>query len=117
MEDIVRNKIEGKMKAISEVLDVEFLLVKDESTQRIEPNFDVNAMLSKFVALMVYCGFSVPSTIAPAYNRVNADIDYWKRHFDEVRLIAASSPTEDHAKEPEKTSETEDTPPAPGAQA
>ena len=37
--------------------------------------------MSKILALMVYSGITVPSTFAPGYNRVHADVEFWKQFF------------------------------------
>ena len=43
----------------------------------------MNSMVSKFAALLVYAGHTVPpSVFLPPYNRVHADIEYWKKKFE-----------------------------------
>lgn len=46
-----------------------------------KPAFDINGAISKLVALSVYCGMNVPNSFAPSYNRVHADVEYWKKRF------------------------------------
>ena len=67
---------------------VQFL---DGDDMKVNPAFDVNAMVSKFVGLMVYGGVDVPSAFAPSYMRVHADVDFWKRHFEELKNKAEES--------------------------
>ena len=68
---------------ISQMLDVDVKVDAGEEGQRGEPAFDVNSMVSKFAALLVYAGHTVPpSVFLPPYNRVHADIEYWKKKFE-----------------------------------
>lgn len=69
-------------EGISKLLDVEIVFLNTEENQnRLVPAFDVNAVISKFIALCVYRSMNVPSTFAPPYNRVHADVEYWKNKF------------------------------------
>lgn len=67
---------------LSQILDVEIKFEPDPSNdQKVSPVIDVASVLSKFMALMVYVGWSVPVNCMPPYNRVHADIEYWKKSF------------------------------------
>ena len=48
---------------------------------KVQPAFDINGVISKIVALSVYCGMNTPNSFGPSYNRVHADIEYWKKIF------------------------------------
>ena len=48
---------------------------------KVKPAFDLNGAISKIVALSVYCGMNVPNDFGPSYNRVHADVEYWKQRF------------------------------------
>lgn len=63
----------------------------EEDQGRVVPIYDVNAILSKIVALMVFSGHPFPATFAPSYNRVHADIEWWKQEMAQLEA------------EPEKT--------------
>lgn len=69
---------------ISQMLDVEIKVGPPVTEgERVEPAFDVNAMVSKFLALLVYSNQNVPvGAFMPPYNRVHADIEYWKQKFE-----------------------------------
>lgn len=69
--------------------------------QKASPVIDVAAMLSKMIALMVYNGWNVPAHCNPSYTRVHADVEYWKRQFEQQ--VAAETP---------KTEEAPSAPPA-----
>ena len=72
---------------VSEALDVP-VKFSDGSDMKVNPAFDVNAMISKFVGLLVFAGVDVPSAFAPSYMRVHADVDFWKRHFEALEVEA-----------------------------
>ena len=65
------------------MLDVEIKLRLGNEGEKVDPSFDVNAMISKFLALLVYSNQNVPvGAFMPAYNRVHADIEYWKQKYE-----------------------------------
>ena len=78
------SEIESKFTVIFEAMDVPVLLVNGDNN-KLQRTFNMNAVLSKFVALMVYSGLEVSTNISPSYTRINADIDYWKRNFEEKK--------------------------------
>lgn len=78
-------QIKTILMKISDELGVEVKFAPDtEDNGKVIPAFDVNAMISKMVALFVFSGLSVPSSFAPPYNRVHADIEWWKKTFEEA---------------------------------
>lgn len=83
MKDSTEEKINDIFTKISDALDVPIGFAEDKDDQnKVIPVFDVNGFFSKLVALCVYSGFGVPSTFAPAYNRVHADIEFFKKKFE-----------------------------------
>lgn len=67
---------------VSNTLDTEVVLVADETNKTV-PNFDVNGFVSKLIALFVYAGLNVPtSSLTPPYNKIHADVEYWKKKFE-----------------------------------
>lgn len=81
---VVEERIDSVFMKISEALDVPVEFASHQETQKVKPHFDINAMVSKMTALLVYCGLNVPlSSVAPTYNRVHADVEYWKRKFED----------------------------------
>lgn len=74
-------KIHEILTKVSEALDVKVELVADGPDGKLMPYFDVNAMHSKIAALMVFVGANV-QPLCPPYNRVHADIEYWKKKFE-----------------------------------
>ena len=89
-KQVVEEKVESIFKAMSEAMDVPVELISAGAENKVKPHFDVNAILSKFTALLVYCGMNVPSSFTPAYNRVHADVDFWKRKFEEQKKPEAN---------------------------
>ena len=67
---------------LSKQLDVPVKFEQNPETQKMDPVIDVQSILSKLVALMVYVGWGVPINIMPPYNRVNADLRYWEKQFE-----------------------------------
>ena len=71
-----------RLTQLSKHLDTEITLIQDDSG-KVNPHFDVNSCISKFIALLVYAGLNVPTqAMTPPYNRVNADIRYWEKKFE-----------------------------------
>lgn len=79
----VNQEVEDIFLSVSSALksDVQFATVSEG--ERVIPLFDINGVISKLVALMVYSGMVVPSSFAPAFNRVHADIEFWKKTFEQ----------------------------------
>lgn len=86
-------KIHGILTAVSHALDVEIQLVADGPEGRLMPYFDINAMNSKLAALMVYVGANI-QPVSPPYNRVHADVEYWKRKFETIAVVETPQKTE-----------------------
>ena len=69
-----------KMLQLSKIMEVEVKFNQDkEGGEKVEPVFDASAIISKMLALFVFCGANIPSTFAPSYNRVHADVEYWSK--------------------------------------
>ena len=76
-------------KNVSDMLSVPVHMVVDAQDQNlVKPAFNPDALVSKIVALFVFCGITMPSNISPNYNSVHADIEFWKNRLSEM---AASS--------------------------
>ena len=84
----VDDKIEEIFLALSEALRTKVEFASGGEGQPIKPYFDINALISKIVALMVYSGMTVPSSFAPAFNRVHADVEFWKKEFEKNKESA-----------------------------
>lgn len=68
---------------ISKELGVPVAMVPDDSEKgKLLPRCDINCTISRYLALLVYMGLNVPNNIAPPYNRVHADIEYWRKRFE-----------------------------------
>jgi len=77
---------------ISKLLGIEIRFEPEgKDSQKISPMIDVNSILSKFMALLVYIGWGVPINIMPPYNRVHADVEYWKKQFSSEVLLPSPS--------------------------
>ena len=111
METKIADTPEVVLVKLSEAMGVAVMFQSAE-TGPVTPTIDINAIISKLVALMVYVGWSVPANISPPFNRVNADMEYWKKAF------AQDDPDKEPAKESEKEPLPEDNPdePAPEKQ-
>lgn len=78
-----RDEVIQIFAVISQMLDVEVKVSAGEEGQKVEPAFDVNSIVSKFAALLVFSGHTVPpGAFLPPYNRVHADVEYWKKKFE-----------------------------------
>ena len=96
MEKVAEEKIEKILKEMCGLMGVEITLVADaEKNNELIAHYDVNAVISKQLALFVYCGWNV-QPLGPAYNRIHADIDWWKKQF-EAEVVPAQVITESPA--------------------
>ena len=87
MEKSTEERINQLLSEVSKLFDVEVALIADpQNENKVTYHFDMNAVVSKMIALWVYCGFNVPSSFAPPYNRVHADIEFWKHKFDSLLI-------------------------------
>lgn len=96
-------EIERIFSGISELLGVEIEMRANEG-EKLKPHFNLDAIISKFLALMTYCGWNVPSAgILPSYNRVHADVEFWRKKFE---VEAAAEPAPSSSEEAEIETET-----------
>lgn len=96
MEKNAHEIIDQKLIALSDIMGVPVQFAPDESEQgKMRPVYDVNGILSKMLALFVYCGMSVAANCAPPYNRVHADIEWWKKEFATPDAPPAAEKTPD----------------------
>ncbi len=96
---------------LSRILNVDVRFEPDpNNAQKVSPIIDVSAILSKFISLMVYVGWNVPPNIMPAYTRVHADVEYWKKQFQEANVPTA--PKEEPKPAVEGAGASESLPPA-----
>ena len=90
---------------ICDLMEAEVQLVADENNEgKVTPHLDINGAISKLMALLVYCGMNVPVDFGPSYNRVHADVEYWKKRFSstaEVAPVAEEPKIEEAPKPPE----------------
>ena len=70
------------MIVVSQTLETEVKFKEPSEGQEIQPGFDVEGIISKMLALLIYSGLYVPVNFQPPYNRVHADIEYWKKRFE-----------------------------------
>jgi hypothetical protein len=90
-----QKQIDKILSTLSDLLQVPIEFRQTiEDQGRVLPAYDVNAILSKQIALFVYTGLSVPSSFAPAYNRVHADVEWWKQHFEKIEPEKAKAQVE-----------------------
>lgn len=75
------DKIQEIFSVICDITESQVRLGQLGEGEKVKPEFDINGTISKLVALTVYCGMNVPTSFAPSYNRVHADIEYWKQRF------------------------------------
>lgn len=88
-------KIEEILNGISKYLETEITLIEDpNNNNRVTPHYDMNGAVSKLIALFVYCGMNVPNSFAPPYNRVHADVEFWKKYFSNIEDEAAKKAAE-----------------------
>ena len=80
-ENSVNEQINEIFSVICDMTGSEVKLEAPVDGGKAKPAFDINGAISKIVALSVYCGMNVPASFGPAYNRVHADVEYWKQRF------------------------------------
>lgn len=78
-------KVEEIFLSVSKALKANVEFASEGEGMPVKPYFDINGIISKLTALMVYSGMTVPSNYAPAYNRVHADIEFWKKEFEQLK--------------------------------
>jgi hypothetical protein len=88
------------LTTISRALDVTVHLRPSPEQGRMAPHYDVVAILSKLLALFVYTGLHVPYAFPPAYNRVHADVDFWRRRLEGSLMTPEQEPIPVPAAEP-----------------
>lgn len=79
----VDDRIQEIFSVICDITGSDIKLEAAADGGKAKPAFDINGAISKIVALSVYCGMNVPASFGPAYNRVHADVEYWKKRFQE----------------------------------
>lgn len=85
MAKSIEEIIQDKLVSISDALEVPVNFVAEEgSSNQVKPAFNPDDMISKFVALFVYAGVNMPSTMLPGYNRVHADVEFWIAKLKEL---------------------------------
>ena len=92
MEESTRLKVEEILFKVSDALGVKIELKDEEEGKRLSPVFDSQAIVSKFMALMVYCGWNTPVFFAPPYNRVHADVEWWKSQLEKKSDATPETP-------------------------
>lgn len=86
-------KIHGILTAVCHALHVPIELVADGPEGRLMPYFDINGINSKITALMVYVGANI-QPVSPPYNRVHADVEFWKKIFETVAVVDQTEKTD-----------------------
>lgn len=88
--DPVQEKIDNILNSLSDLMGIEVKFSPNNEDQgKVNPVYDINGILSKMIALFVFSGLNVPTTFPPPYNRVHADIEWWKKEM--LQLPAAPS--------------------------
>ena len=104
MEKSTDQIVQDKLTAISDALEVPVQFAANEADANVvRPAYNPDAIISKLLALLVFSGISVPSTFAPGYNRVHADIEFWKKYMAKIikpALSEASASVEEKPAEP-----------------
>lgn len=83
MEKLTEQKVDKIFTEMHALMGEEVILVADpEQENKLIAHYDINAVVSKFIGLLVYSGLNVPTQVfTPPYNRVHADVEYWKNKF------------------------------------
>lgn len=78
------------LKSLSELMGVPInYRPLQEDQGKVVPEYDINSIISKMLAFFVYNGLNVPINFAPAYNRVHADVEWWKRYMEDPKAEEA----------------------------
>lgn len=83
MEDRTSEEIRSILTTLSELTGTE-VKFEEGDQGRLQPIFDFNAIISKLFAVMVFCGITMNVSGLPPYNRVHADVEWWKSRFKEL---------------------------------
>ena len=102
MEKSIEQIISEKLVVISEALEVEVKFSADEKDEnRVAPAFNMSAMASKWLALLVYSGINIQTNLlSPAYNCVHADVEFWKKYMEDKKKESESDPESASVPEP-----------------
>lgn len=93
-----KEKVDSILKNLSDLMGIPIQFHQTSEDQGIViPAYDVNAIISKMIALFVFSGLNVPSSFAPPYNRVHADIEWWKQQMESI----SKQPAQTEAQPPE----------------
>ena len=85
MNEKAKTRIDEILHSISDLLGVPVdYHPLQEDQGRVIPSYNVNAIISKFIALMVFNGLTVPTSFPPTYNCVHADIEWWKQQVEKL---------------------------------
>lgn len=118
MQTTEKKSAEVIFMGISEMLGVD-IRFQNTPTGPVSPLIDINNVISKLTALMVYVGWSVPSNISPPFSRVHADVEYWKKVFNQddkdkpetsAPVEAPTEPPTEQPAEPETTEQPTEQP-------
>lgn len=82
-QEDIRNEILIKLSDLVGA-EVTFHPVQEDEG-RVIPAFNVDAIVSKTIAFLVFCGINIPpASMLPPYNRVHADVEWWKKRIAEM---------------------------------
>ena len=85
--------IDEKLRTLSDAMEVEIKYCQEKDSEgKVLPAYDVNSIISKMIALLVYSGLHVPSSFSPSYNSVHAGVEYWKRRREEHEKATEPKP-------------------------
>lgn len=105
----VEQTVQDILTQVSDALQVPVNFAASEADANVvRPTYNPDAMVSKLLALLVYSGISVPSTFAPAYNRVHADIEFWKNYMvEQAKTLEIPPPAQPQGDQGNGTSESQ----------
>lgn len=99
---IPQEKIDQVMTELSNIMGVKIEFAADPEDQgRALPVYNIDAVVSKMLAFFVFTGLTVPSSFAPPYNRVHADIEWWKSQMAEIEAAHKAELEKNTEKPPE----------------
>ena len=77
------NQVGGRIVAVAQALAAE-VQFEEAPDGKLSPRVSVDEIISKFVALLVYGGATIGPLFLPNYNRVHADVEFWKKTISEI---------------------------------
>ena len=113
MAKSIEEIVQDKLTKVSDAREVPVNFVASEKeANHVKPAYNPDDMISKLIAILVFSGVNIPITFAPPYNRVHADVEFWKRFMAASQTVSELAPEPATETQPEPAAEPQPEPPA-----